>query len=186
MQRKGFILLIIAVSVCTFANAQKVALKNNLFMDAMAAVNLGAEFKIGKRTTLDVPASLNLWSFSDSKKFKHFAVQPEFRWWKCEPFTGHFLGIHAHYASYNVGGIGPFKTIKDNRYEGWLVGAGVSYGYHWLIAPRWSLETTVGIGYAYMSHDKYPCGKCQPSVGHKKAHYFGPTRLGLTLVFLLK
>ena len=171
---------------CMFASAQKVAVKNNLLMDAMASVNFGVEFKTGVRTTLNIPASMNLWSFSDDKKFKHVAVQPEFRWWKCQPFTGHFLGVHAHYASYNVGGIGPFKTIKDNRYEGWLIGAGVSYGYNWILAPRWSLETTVGIGYAHMTHDKYACGKCQPKIGREHVNYFGLTKLGLTLVFLLK
>ena len=110
--------MIMVISFCTLARAQKIALKNNLLMDGMASPNLGVEFKVGGRTTLDVPVSWNLWSFSNDKKFKHFAVQPELRWWKCQPFTGHFLGVHAHYASYNVGGIGPFRTIKDNRYEG--------------------------------------------------------------------
>ena len=186
MQSKRFILLIMMISFCTLARAQKIALKNNLLMDGMASPNLGVEFKVGVRTTLDVPVSWNLWSFRNDKKFKHFAVQPELRWWKCQPFTGHFLGVHAHYASYNAGGIGPFRTIKDHRYEGWLAGVGVSYGYNWIFAPRWSLEATVGAGYAYMSHDKFPCGKCKPKIGHKTAHYFGLTKLGLTLVFLIK
>lgn len=186
MQSKGFILLVMAILFCSVTKAQKVALKNNLLMDGMASANLGVEFKVGVRTTLDIPGSLNLWSFSDNKRFKHFAVQPEFRWWKCQPFTGHFVGVHAHYASYNVGGIRPFKIIKNNRFEGWLLGAGVSYGYNWLIAPRWSLETTVGMGYAYMSHDKFRCGKCQPAIGHQNKHYFGLTRLGVTLIFLIK
>ena len=168
------------------ASAQKVALNNNLLIDGMASVNLGVEFKAGKRTTINIPASLNLWSFSDDKKFKHFAIQPEFRWWACQPFAGHFWGIHAHYASYNAGGIGPFDAVKEHRYEGWLAGGGISYGYNWILAPRWSLEAEVGAGYAYLSYDKFPCGKCQPASGHENKHYFGPTKLGLSLVFLIK
>ncbi|WP_295940333.1 DUF3575 domain-containing protein [uncultured Alistipes sp.] len=186
MRDKKIILLFIALVSCTLVSGQKVALKNNLLMDAMASPNLGIEFKTGKRTTLEIPASLNLWSFSSDKKFKHVAVQPEFRWWSCQPFAGHFWGIHAHYASYNVGGIGPFTTIKDNRYDGWLAGAGFTYGYNWVLGRRWSLEATVGVGYAYMSYDKYGCGKCQPLDKRGTKHYFGPTKIGLTLVFLIK
>ena len=186
MWHKEIILLITATVFCTVASAQKVAIKNNLLMDGMASPNLGIEFKTGNRNTLEIPASFNLWNFSDDRKFKHFAVQPEFRWWLCEPFTGHFWGIHAHYAFYNVGGIGPFSSIKNNRYEGWVAGAGLSYGYNWIISPRWSIEFSVGAGYAYFSYDKYPCGKCQPKSYHKNKHYFGPTKAALTLVYLIK
>ena len=68
MQSKRFILLIMVISFCTLARAQKIALKNNLLMDGMASPNLGVEFKVGVRTTLDVPVSWNLWSFSNDKK----------------------------------------------------------------------------------------------------------------------
>jgi len=186
MDLRKLTIVLIALVGCTSAYAQKVALKNNFLMDGMASPNLAVEFRTGIRTTLEIPASVNLWSFSDDKKFKHIAVQPEFRWWTCQPFSGHFFGIHAHYASFNAGGIGPFNTIKNNRYEGWLAGGGVTYGYTWILAPRWSLEASVGAGYAYLSYDKFPCGKCQPKSYHKNKHYFGPTKAALTLVFMIK
>lgn len=183
---RSIVLLFAAVAFCVSAAAQKVALKNNLLMDGMASPNLGLEFRTGASTSVDIPASLNLWSFGEGKKFKHVAVQPEFRWWSCQPFAGHFWGLHAHYASYNVGGIGPFSTIEDNRYDGWLAGAGISYGYNWILAPRWSIEASVGVGYAYFSYDKYPCGRCRPRIHSGTKHYFGPTKIAVTLVFLIK
>ena len=186
MRAQRVILLIIGILSYTVAGAQKVALKNNLLLDGMASPNLGVEFKVGEKTTINIPASLNLWSFSDTKKLKHIATQPEVRRWLCQPFNGAFWGLHAHYAFYNVGGIGPFTTIKNNRYEGWLAGVGINYGYNWILAPRWSLEITAGVGYTYLSHDKYPCGKCQPLIQNGTKHYFGPTKLGITFVFLLK
>ena len=186
MWHKWTFALIIAAFSCTFADAQVVALKNNLLMDGMASPNLGIELRAGARTTIDIPTSLNFWNFSDKKKFKHFAIQPEFRWWICAPFTGHFFGIHAHYSYYNVGGLEPFKAIKNNRYEGWLAGAGISYGYNWILSSHWSLEATIGAGYAYMDYDKYPCGKCQPSSKHDTKHYFGPTRAAISLIYIIK
>lgn len=183
---KKTLLLILLCSIPLYLNAQKWAVKSNLLYDATTTINLGAELKLGKRTTLDMPFSLNPWTFSDSKKFKHFLVQPEFRWWLCEPFTGHFWGVHAHYAYFNVGGVQPLKIIRNNRHEGWLVGAGISYGYDWLIGGRWSLEATIGVGYAYIDYDRYGCGNCGPKLKSDGYHYFGPTKVGVTLVFLIK
>lgn len=73
---RSIVLLFAAVAFCVSAAAQKVALKNNLLMDGMASPNLGLEFRTGASTSVDIPASLNLWSFGEGKKFKHVAVQP--------------------------------------------------------------------------------------------------------------
>lgn len=176
------VLMVIALS----ANAQKLAVKNNLLYDVTTSLNLGVELKVGDRTTLLLPASYNPWEFSDNRKFKHIMVQPEFRWWTCEPFSGHFFGVHGHWAFYNISGVGLTTTMRERRYEGWLAGAGVSYGYSWILGPRWSFEATIGVGYAYMDYDKYPYRKCEPIMESTTKHYFGPTKVGLTLVFMIK
>jgi hypothetical protein len=41
-----------------------------------------------------------------------------------------------------------FKALKHNRYEGWFYGAGVSYGYQWVMSKHWNLEGNIGAGYA--------------------------------------
>lgn len=180
------LILLFAALSCADASAQKAAIKSNLLYDATTTINLGAEFKVGERTTLELPFSYNPWTFSDNKKFKHFLAQPEFRWWACEPFTGHFWGVHAHYAYFNVGGVSPLHIIKENRHEGWLAGAGISYGYSLLLGRRWSLEGTIGVGYAYIDYDRYDCPACSPKIKSGSYHYFGPTKVGLTLVFMIK
>ena len=167
-------------------SAQKWALKTNLFYDATTTVNLGTEIKTGNKTTLELPFNFNSWAFSGDKRLKHFLAQPEFRWWTCEPFTGHFFGVHAHYALFNVGGVTPLKIIRDFRHQGWLAGGGVSYGYNWFLGKRWSLEFTLGVGYAYIDTDRYECGPCSAKLHSGKYHYFGPTKAGLTLVFMIK
>ena len=45
----------------------------------------------------------------------HWAVQPEWRYWTCRRFMGHFIGVHAHGGKYNGG-------LKKYRYDGWGVG----------------------------------------------------------------
>lgn len=160
-------------------------LKSNIAYDAVGSFNLGAEFRLSPRVSLDVPFVYNPLSFSEDRKWKHMLVQPELRLWTCEAFNGHFFGLHAHYAYYNVGGIGS-RWMKMHRFEGWLAGVGVSYGYQWLLSPRWSLEASLGVGYAYMDYDRYLCKKCGEFQAHDKMNYFGPTKAAISLIYIIK
>ena len=76
--------------------------------------------------------------------------------------------------------------IYVNSYEGWAIGAGVSYGYHMILSPRFSMEFTIGVGYAFLKYDKNRCTDCTKKLGEDVTHYFGPTRAGLSLVYMLK
>ena len=76
--------------------------------------------------------------------------------------------------------------IYTNSFEGWFIGAGVSYGYHWILNSRLSMEFTLGVGYAFLDYDKTRCTDCKQVIGEAKTHYFGPTRAGLSLVYMLK
>jgi outer membrane protein OmpA-like peptidoglycan-associated protein len=162
-------------------------IKTNLLADLTASINLGVEFRTGAHTSLDITGQWNPFSFRDGvTKWKHIGAQPEFRYWLSETFRGHFFGVHAHYAFYNVGGLpeGIFsKYMHDNRFEGSLYGAGVSWGHRWNFSRRWGLEVTAGVGYAYKDYKRYDCAKCGEELGHKTKSYFGPTGLGVNLIF---
>lgn len=164
-----------------------VSVKSNLLYDATGTFNLGAEFRLGNRMSLEVPLNWNPWQFSGNRKWKHFMVQPEVRLWTEETFAGHFFGLHAHYAYYNVGNLPkPFsENMRQNRYQGWALGAGLSYGYRWNFNHQWGLEATVGVGYAYLDYDKYPCHKCGEKLKSDTKHYFGPTKAGVSLIYTI-
>lgn len=72
--------------------AQDIAVKTNLLYWATSTPNIGFEFGLGKRTTLDLVGGYNPWTLNkdDNKKIKHWMVMPEFRYWLCERFNGHF------------------------------------------------------------------------------------------------
>ncbi|MCC8154112.1 MAG: DUF3575 domain-containing protein [Tannerellaceae bacterium] len=154
--------------------------------DATATFNLGIEQKLNRKWTLDISASYNPWTFHDNKKWKHILVQPEARYWLCESFNGTFVGFHAHWAKYNVGSIGFSDYMKEHRFQGWLVGAGVSIGHQWMLSNRFSLEASIGVGYAYMDYDTYPCDKCGTRISEDTKHYFGPTKASLSLIYIIK
>ena len=61
--------------------AQDIAVKTNLLYWATSTPNIGFEFGLGKRTTLDLVGGYNPWTLNkdDNKKIKHWMVMPEFR-----------------------------------------------------------------------------------------------------------
>ena len=178
------IFLFIGISL----SAQDIAIKTNLLYDISTTINLGAEFRLAPKWTLDLSANYNPFTFSDSKKWKHWMVQPEARYWLCEAFNGHFLGLHSGYAFYNAGGVRfPFqdKSTRDYRYQGWATGVGFSYGYSWILGKRWNLEATLGFGYIYSSYDKYECATCGDFKNSDKKHYFSPTKAGISIIYMI-
>ncbi len=173
--------------------AQEFGIKSNLLSDAFMNVNLGIEAGLAPKWTLDVEAELNDWTLSHGRRWKHWAVQPEARYWFCDRFAGHFVGVHIHGGQYNMGGFNGVyhlfgtdaRKLKDNRYEGWFAGAGVSYGYAIDLSPHWNLEGEIGIGWSYTKFDTYECDECSKRVDSGKHHnYVGPTRLAINLVYL--
>ena len=162
------------------------SIKSNLLYDATTSMNLGLEMRTGENTSFEIPVTYNPWTFSDNRKWKHILVQPEFRFWPNRTFDGHFFGLHGHYATYNVSKLKhpPFSEyMNTHRFQGWLAGAGVSYGYRWNFDHRWGLEATIGVGHAHLSYDKFECDGCGKLIDSEKKNYFGPTKAGITLIY---
>lgn len=165
----------------------RVTIRTNLLHDVTATLNLGAEFALSERFSLDIPFSYNPWTFGSDRYCKLFLVQPELRYWPDRRPAGHFFGLHAHYGTYNASRLPDFlfsDYMHAHRFDGWLAGAGVSYGYRWKLNPKWSLEAILGVGYAYLDYDKYPAGDSEISATGNY-HYLGPTRIGVTLGYTL-
>ncbi|MDE6018563.1 MAG: DUF3575 domain-containing protein [Muribaculaceae bacterium] len=170
----------------------EVGIKTNLIYDALLSPNLGVEIGLSRNLTLDVNGSINGWKVNDHI-WKHWFAQPEVRYWFCDRFCGHFVGAHLHGGQYNLGKISGlsdflgthFSRLKDTRYQGWFVGAGIAYGYTWMIGKHWSAEAEIGIGWAYSRYDRFPCTECGTKIENDKAHnYFGPTKLALNLIYV--
>ena len=195
MRRKIFILIIAAVAsvAAQQTQAQDVAIKTNLAADALANVNLGAEIGLAPKWTLDLTGEFNGWTFSNNRRWKHWLVMPEARYWLCDRFSGHFFGVEVHGGQYNIGGFDGWwnlfdtdaRKLKDTRYQGWFVGAGVAYGYAWILGRHWNLEAEIGIGYSYTRYDRFRCAGCGKKIESGKSHnYVGPTKAAINLVYL--
>lgn len=190
MKRIALLLALFVVAIAP-SGAQFVGLKTNLLYGGLAlAPNLGVEVALGRRTTLDFSVGYNPWHLHGSTpKMVHWLGQVEFRYWFCERFTGAFIGAHALGGAFNIEGhrlpllLG--DDSKDFQYHGQAYGGGVSFGYQFILARRWNLELELGVGYARLHYDKYDRQPDNNWIESTHRDYFGPTRAGVSIIFLI-
>lgn len=177
---------------CVRTSAQQVSLKTNVLYDATATINLGAELRVAPRWSVDVSGNFNAWNLGGARHWKHWLVQPEARFWLCEATTGHFFALHGLGGKYNIGHIGfardifgwNLRDLRDHRYQGWFVGAGLGYGYSWLLNPHWSIEGEVAVGWIRTAYDVFECEGCGKRVGYRRKDVIAPTKLAINLVYV--
>jgi hypothetical protein len=184
-------------AAATHADAQKVAVGTNLLYWATGTVNINSEIAVAPKTSINISGTCNipgLLYYGDqtrNRKLWHWIAQPELRFWHTEVFNRGFVGIHAGGGAFDAGGItmplGMVPNFGTHRYEGWMAGAGVSYGWQWWVSPHWNFEATFGFGYAYMEYNRFvrPESNVADEI-NKVHHYFGPTKIGLSFSYLFR
>lgn len=188
MKRGLFLLILLFVSVASYS--QHFALKNNLLYDAALTPNLGMEIGLGKKITLDISGNYNPFTLDSNKKWKHWLVQPELRFWTCERFNGTFIGIHAHGGEFDLAKVNlPFdiyENLQNHRFKGHFYGGGISIGHQWVLSKHWNLEASIGGGYARAKYDTYGPEKGDPRVDSDLyKNYWGLTKATLSIVYII-
>ena len=196
MNKKWIVFAMLVLSIPM--NGQRLALKTNLLYSAVAVPNLGLETSLSSRLTLDLSGAYNPFQVSETKKWKLWMVQPELRYWMCENFYGTFLGVHVFGGQFNVGGIGGttdlplfgetkiLSGLKNHRVEGDFAGVGLSLGRQWVLSSHWSFETELGVGFARYSYDRFRCTHCGERISGGTQNYLGPTKAGISLVYMIR
>ena len=167
------------------AVAQQCAVTTNGLYWFTATPNIGIEYGFRKRFSVALTGNYNPFTFKDNLKMKHWLVQPEFRYWLSESFKGHFFGAHFSAGTYNFGNL-PFGSMKDHRYEGELLGGGFTYGYQWIVSNRVNIGAEIGAGYLHLDYNKFYCQTCGDRIDHFRSNYFGPTKIAVSIIYLLK
>lgn len=189
------------------ANAQTLALRNNLLYDATLTPNIGAELRIDSAWTAGVNIGLNAWDIdkSKNKKWRHFLIAPNIRryfghksdkpassslWGIPADASRHisYLELDAIYSHFNVGNtkipFGLYKSIQDRRLQGDLFALGGKYGYSWILSRDWRLEAEAGIAIGYAWFKEYDCDHCGTFYGRGDRIFLLP-QLGINVVYII-
>ncbi|MDE5629954.1 MAG: DUF3575 domain-containing protein [Muribaculaceae bacterium] len=189
--RHLLIVLGLLSSTAPAVHAQEVAIKSNLIYDALLSPNLGVEVGIAPKWTAELSGTVNNWAINN-RQWKQWNVQPEIRYWICRRFSGHFFAAHIIGGQYNFGNLKnnikflgtDFSDLTDHRYQGWMAGAGLAYGYSWILSRHWNLEAELGLGWIYTRSDVYRCANCGKKIRSNVPHnYAGPTKAALNIVY---
>jgi hypothetical protein len=170
-------------------------LKTNLVYDALAVPNIGAEFYLGKNFSILGDWQYAWWSKDSKHRFwRVYGGDLGFRKWfgkaaNRKPLTGHHLGIYGQVLTYDIerGGKGymggePGGTIFDKC----NYGGGIEYGYSLPIARRLNIDFSLGVGYFGGKYYEYvPQDNCYVWQCTKKRNWYGPTKLEVSLVWLI-
>lgn len=176
-----FSFLLFAGTITTKLQAQFYSVQTNALKLATTTFNLETSMLLSNHWTLNLSASYNPWNFSDSRKIKHFLIEPGARYWFWQTYAGSFISMYAMGARFNMAWDG--QLGGHYRYQGWGYGAGMTYGRSWLLSKRWNIEVEAGLGLLITPYTKYRCEHCGDKV--KSGTYYLPTpKLALNLVYL--
>ena len=188
--KKTLLFMSLLFCCCIGTKAQGGIVKTNLFTDIVGTLSIGGEYQLSAKTSASLMLSYNAWTKSDdNKKMNYFLIQPEYRKWLRGVYNGYFVGVQANYGQYNVGGMYPWyiasmKKLDNSRFQGDLIGVGISNGYQWVLSPRFNLELSASVGFLHCTYNKYYLGGFTP-ISKSTHNHWGLTQLGLTLVYYI-
>lgn len=163
------------------------AVKTNMLYDLALVPNIGLEFYLGKNISV-----AGNWMYSWWKNdriawyWRTYGGDLAVRYWfgpdaEKKPLSGHHVGVYGQIITYD------FET-RGRGYLGdrWSYAGGIEYGYSLPVARRLNIDFNLGVGYLGGEFKEY-----LPIDGHyvwqatKKRNYIGPTKLEVSLVWLL-
>lgn len=163
------------------------AVKTNMLYDLAMVPNVGVEFYLGKNYSLSANWMYSWWKKHSWHWFwRTYGGDVELRKWfgskaMEKPLQGWHAGVYGQIVTYDfeTGGRG---YLGDR----WTWGGGVSIGYSMPIKRRLNLDFTIGLGYLGGEYKEYlPIDDCYVWQCTKQRNYFGPTKLEVSLVWLL-
>lgn len=171
------------------------ALKTNMLYDALLVPNASVEFYLGKNWSISGGWMHGWWKSDPAHWYwRMYGGDLSLRRWfgrraEQKPLTGHHIGIYGSAFTYDFenGGRGylggqPGGTLLDRA----NFSAGIEYGYSLPVARRLNLDFTVGLGWIGGQYHEYlPVDDCYVWQSTSRMDYFGPTKLEVSLVWLL-
>lgn len=183
----------VVASDTTDSDRPLLAVKTNLLMNMISAINVEAEVPIGNRWSIAGEWIFPWWLWTDRQRcFQLLSGNLEGKYWfgdrgSRDVMTGWFVGLYA--------GAGLYDLEWDKTgYQGeFYIAAGLSGGYSHTISRRGNLrlEYSLGVGYLNTDYRKYKAEYCVYDhwhLNHKSSGRYtwvGPTKAKVSLVWML-
>jgi len=160
-------LLFISLFVGTHTLFAQVEVKANLPLAAVLVPNLGVEFQVGKKTSLQLDVLGSFWDSIEGDPLHITQTFLEFRYYQNNATSGWFVGGHLGFGMFTLQK--PYDFIIYDHYSngsdpdpadgtynsGRSTFHGLTLGYKKRLNNRWALEAFVGGGYTMSWYKGY-------------------------------
>lgn len=161
----------------------------NMLYDAALTPNIGVGIIVADRITVLADWMYARWHNRDRRRYWHiYGGDIEIRWRfspRCadSPLGGHYVGAYGSMASYDFQAGCSHTGFLSDKYN---YAVGLSYTYSLPITTRFNIDFTLGVGYLWGTYKKHkPIDDCDVWLSTHRLGWFGPTRVGVTLVWLV-
>lgn len=195
-RQSRLLLFLLSLSVAKMADGQvsdnrwlkidRMVVRTNLVMDALAVPNIGAEITLNDRWSLGGTYFHSWWADESSHWcWRTYGGELEIRYWLGDKntslLTGHHFGLYSHILTYD------FKRKNRDGYQSrFSYGAGLSYGYTLPINRRWQIDFGLGLGYLGGEYDVYrPLHGCHVWQETRRRNFFGPTKVEISFRYII-
>ena len=160
----------------------------NMLYDAALTPNIGVGISIADRFTVQADWMYARWSNRDKRRYwRIYGGDLEVRYRigphvKGSPLGGHYVGVYGSLACYDFQAGCNHTGVLSDKYN---YAVGVSYTYSLPISTHFNIDFNLGLGYLWGTYKKHtPIDDCDVWLSTHKLGWVGPTRVGVTLVWL--
>lgn len=174
----GMLILLLFFCGVPDVQAQRLAVRTNVPEWFVSSPNVGLEFTLNSKLSLDMTGALCPVTFKKDLYYKHIRCQSEIKYWFENILSRHYVGLMGYYSSFDIG-------VKRKGCFGDSYAFGITYGYNWVISRRWNFELSAGLGAIRYRIDRYT-----PPAHHSSPNETGwiaaPIKLGASFVYIIK
>lgn len=149
-----------------------------------ATVNLDASFRVSQHISLFIGGKYNPWKFETKGGMSIFENQTTayagMRYWPRFVYSGWWIGAKLKYMDFSESGV-----LRPKLFEGKSLGAGVSFGYTWMIHERFNVEIGGGIwGGRHLAYSKYRTPAARDLIDSGAKNFVFIDDLSISLIYL--
>lgn len=167
----------------------KLFFTTNMLYDAALTPNIGVGINVAERVTVLADWMYARWNNRDKRRYwRIYGGDLEVRYRigphrKGSPLGGHYVGAYGSIACYDFQAGRSHTGVLSDKYN---YAVGVSYTYTLPLSARLNIDFNLGIGYLWGTYKKHrPIDDCDVWLSTHKLGWIGPTRIGVTLVWLV-
>lgn len=167
------------------ADAQNISVGTN-FMDwaNFGTINIEVGMGVSQHVSIIAGGHYNPWEFKTSKGYRLHNQQATayagIRYWPWHVFSGWWIGGKLQYSDFSRTGV-----WRPALQEGKSIGAGISFGYTFMISKNLNLEFGGGIwGGRHLKYTVYECPECMRVRESGARNFIYPDEVSVSLIYV--